>query len=110
MKKFLTNLAMLRNVLFHSLLIFVTFFSFIEKGWGQTTLLSPTGDGGFETGTTFAQNGWVYIGSGGSRTWQLGTLGTQYAGNRHAYVGSTTNANGISSSAVDHFYKDFIIK
>ena len=37
MKKFLTNLAMLRNVLFHSLLIFVTFFSFIGKGWGQTT-------------------------------------------------------------------------
>ena len=47
MKKFPTNLAMLRNVLFHSLLIFVTFFSFVGKGWGQVsnyTFVATTGN------------------------------------------------------------------
>jgi hypothetical protein len=81
---------------------------FSSMGLGQTILLSPTGDGGFESGSTFTANGWTNIGSG-TRTWQLGTLGTQYAGSRHAYVGSTSSANGINSAAVHHFYKDFTI-
>ncbi|MBI2968056.1 MAG: hypothetical protein HYY40_09610 [Bacteroidetes bacterium] len=34
-----------------------------------TTSLSPTGDGGFETGTTFAANGWTAV-NGGSDNWQ----------------------------------------
>jgi hypothetical protein len=39
------------------LLIWVMLISFVS--FTQTTLLSPTGDGGFETGTTAAANGWT---------------------------------------------------
>lgn len=72
------------------------------------TLLSPTGDGGFETGTTFAANNWTSVVSG-TRTWQVGGAGVPFAGSRCAYVGSSTNANGINASAVHHFYRDVAI-
>jgi hypothetical protein len=35
--------------------------AFSQIGWGQTTLISPTGDGGFETGTSTALNARVVI-------------------------------------------------
>jgi hypothetical protein len=95
------------SIFFFGFLLFVQFL-FVGGAWGQATLLSPTGDGGFETGTTFSLNGWTYVGSG-SRTWQLGTPGTQYAGSRHAYVGTTSASSGINAFAVHHFYKDFTI-
>jgi len=31
--------------------------------WADTVLLSPTGDGGFESGSNFAANGWTTVGN-----------------------------------------------
>jgi len=47
----------------------------------QTTLINPTGNGGFESGTTFAENGWTRIGTSDNR-YQIGTAPVQYAGSR----------------------------
>lgn len=43
---------------------------------GQTTLISPTGDGGFENGATFAANGWTVENYTGTNTnaWYVGAV------------------------------------
>ena len=40
--------------------VFVALLSFVFVQ-GQTTLISPTGAGGFENGSTFAANGWLRL-------------------------------------------------
>ena len=54
----------------------------IAQSYGQTTLISPTGDGGFETGGTFVANGWIES-NGANNPWVLGTVptGAPLAGN-----------------------------
>ena len=52
------------------------------NAWGQTTLISPTGDGGFETsGTSVALNNWTVV-STGADSWRIGTVPVQTAGSR----------------------------
>ncbi len=75
------------------------------------TLLSPTGAGGFESGTTFAANGWTEVQpAGDSRKWFVGTAAGSQGGTRSAYVGSASNNNGLgTNSRVDHFYRDIVV-
>lgn len=42
------------KIVIHLLLVLLPFI-----GLSQTTIISPTGDGGFETGTDFASNNWT---------------------------------------------------
>ena len=80
-------------------------------GWGQTTLISPTGDGGFENGTTFSANGWTAANSGGNRLWQIGTGQSGYTGSRAAFIGNdatTVGTTGSSRPAV-HLYRSVTI-
>lgn len=79
-------------------------------GIAQTTLVDPVGDGGFETGTTFATNGWTVVvnGGGAANKWQCNTA-VAFAGTRSAYIsnnGGTTNAYTITDARVQHFYRD----
>ena len=91
-------------------ILVLTLILFSALSMSGQTLLSPTGDGGFETGTTFTANGWTYVGSTtATRTWQIGNAAGVQGGSRAAYVGSSTNANGVNSFVVHHFYKDFVI-
>lgn len=81
----------------------------------QTVQISPTGDGGFESGTTFAANGWTVVNyaSATRNNWVLGTgAPAGYAGSRSAYI---TNNNAAttppyaytnSSSSTVHMYRD----
>ena len=92
-----------------SVIIFCVFLSGIASS--QTTLLNPTGDGGFETGASFALNNWTVV-NDGTNTWQVGTAATQYAGSRGAYVsnnGGTTWAYTNSNSETSHFYKNITV-
>ncbi|MFZ4633963.1 MAG: beta strand repeat-containing protein, partial [Saprospiraceae bacterium] len=79
----------------------------------QTTLLSASGDGGFQNGATFAANGWTVVnGAGIANQWFVGTAPTLFA-NNSAYVsddpaGATHNYNNASGSLV-HFYRDIIL-
>ncbi len=82
------------------------FFAF-----GPTTLIIPTGDGGFETGATFAANNWTVV-NHTTNTWQVGTAATASAGTRGAYVsnnGGTTWAYTNSGSQTSHFYRDVTV-
>jgi hypothetical protein len=90
--------------------IFTTWLLFAITGilHAQTTLVSGTGAGGFESGTTFAANGWTEVNGAQTNKWYVGTAATGYAGARCAYVGTaaTNNTYTISNSSVVHFYRD----
>jgi hypothetical protein len=75
----------------------------------QTTLISPTGDGGFENGATFADNGWTVV-NGATNQWFTGPIGVPSAGTNCAYIsndaaGATHNYTITTSSTV-YFYRD----
>jgi len=65
------------------------------SSWGQSILLSPTGDGGFENGSTPAANGWTALTNqiNNVDTWAVGTVPVVSAGTRCGYV---TSDNGVS--------------
>jgi hypothetical protein len=76
----------------------------------QVELISPTGDGGFENGTTFAANGWTSV-SDGTNYWVVGNLAPAYAGAQGTHV-SKNGANynyGTGTARTSHFYKDVVI-
>src|SRR5574343_420127 len=76
----------------------------------QTTLISPSGDGGFENGSTFAANGWTAV-NASTDGWVIGSVPVVSAGTNCGYV----SANGGTSwtysqlSTYTHIYKDFTI-
>lgn len=76
----------------------------------QTTLINPAAGGGFESGATFAANGWteVQAGGGAANKWFVGTA-TTFAGTRSAYIsnnGGTSNAYTNTQARTQHFYQD----
>ncbi|MES2700985.1 MAG: PKD-like domain-containing protein, partial [Bacteroidota bacterium] len=81
-------------------------------GMGQVTLISPTGDGGFETSTTFAGNGWTVVNpTTVINQWICGATGVPFAGSRVAYIsnnGSTYNYTKTATRTA-HFYRDVAI-
>jgi uncharacterized repeat protein (TIGR01451 family) len=79
-------------------------------GFSQNILVSPTGDGGFETGTTFVSNGWTAV-NDGTNTWNVGAA-TFYAGARSAYISNNigaANAYTFTNSETSHFYRDLTV-
>lgn len=77
----------------------------------QTTLISPSGDGGFETGSTFAANGWTAV-NHSSHTWQVSGVSVPATGANAAFVsgdGGVTNGYVNSVVQTSHFYKDVTI-
>ena len=92
-----------------------------HNSFSQTVLIDPTGDGGFENGTTFAANGWTVVNGSGTdyNRWVVGVNGTHTNGSYCAYISDGqsgsygTNANywynansGGSSGDVCHIYRD----
>jgi gliding motility-associated-like protein len=92
---------------FVTLLVAMFSFVFVQ---GQTTLISPTGAGGFENGSTFAANGWTTV-NPTTDTWSLGNVPVSASGSNCAYV----SANGGTSwtysqtSVFNHIYRDVTI-
>src|SRR4051812_38280971 len=81
-------------------------------GFSQV-VISPAGDGGFETGTTFAANGWTPINpASAANQWTVDNTAGVFAGARCVYV---TNTGGgaynytIGAAKVCHFYRDVTI-
>jgi len=84
----------------------------------QTTIISPTGDGGFETGATFALNGWTATtGTATQNQWVCSTGATTgFSGSNCAYV--TNNTAGTPpphtytispNGRVSHIYRNITI-
>ena len=81
----------------------------------QTVLIDPSGDGGFENGSTFAANGWTVVNnaSATSNNWMLNTgAPAGFSGTRAGYISNNSAAtvppysynNGTSSTV--HLYRD----
>jgi hypothetical protein len=84
-------------------------------GMNAQTQLIPVSDGSFETGNTFAANGWTVANEGsGAVKWVVGTAVNSGAitGNS-AYVsldgGETNSYAGISGARAIFFYRDIVI-
>ncbi len=93
---------------FVTLLVAMFSFVFVQ---GQTTLISPTGAGGFENGSTFAANGWTAVNST-SNAWFLGAASTPFAGSRSAYISNdngTTWGYSTTTTSTSHFYRDVTV-
>ncbi|MBK9254103.1 MAG: hypothetical protein IPM42_01305 [Saprospiraceae bacterium] len=90
-----------------SIVVITAIFSFMLVN-AQTVLISPTGDGGFENGATFAANGWTVDNGTVTNQWFVGNVPPGFT-NNVAYV---SNNNGVSwsytatTTSVVHFYRD----
>jgi hypothetical protein len=76
----------------------------------QTNLLGPTGDGGFENGTTLVANGWTGVSS--IQTWHVGTSTvTPPSGGTNLAYTSTTSGSWTPGTlaSVAHIYRDITI-
>jgi hypothetical protein len=92
---------------FFSILLLLLAVLFAQNSWGQTTLISPTGDGGFETGANFAANGWIPV-DHTTNIWKVGTA-TKNSGTYSAYVtndAGTSNSYNKTVSQTSFFYRD----
>jgi subtilisin-like proprotein convertase family protein len=77
----------------------------------QTVLISPTAEGGFESGSTFATNGWTVVNnSAGTRSWYVGTGQAGYTGTAAAFIGdNATTVGTVTSTRTVHFYRSVTI-
>jgi hypothetical protein len=94
-------------------IILFIFFLIQLSAIGQVTLLSPTGDGGFETGTTASANGWTAtVGTSTQNQWIVGSA-YAWGGVRGAYITNATstapNAYTNSAARVSHLYRNFTL-
>jgi hypothetical protein len=106
-----TNPFQTKNLLFYFLFICLTTVSL----QAQTTIISPTGAGGFELGATFASNGWTATtGTATQNQWTCNTGATVgFSGTYAAYI--TNNTAGvppthsftINATRVSHIYRNF---
>lgn len=73
----------------HSTFGMLLFFCAANSGFSQTTLINPATDGGFNSGNTFAANGWTVANEGsGPIKWAVGT-----AASSTTSVGTTTSGS-----------------
>ncbi len=101
--------------------VLVFFLLFSSLSFGQVTVIDPNGDGGFESGATFAANNWSVTtstaGSGNRNRWICEDDAVAgFSGNRCAYVSNDFNAFGgydhtynTGNSRVTHLYRDVTI-
>lgn len=104
-----------------SVLLVLTFFVslvFSLHSYSQTTIIDPTGDGGFETGTDFAANGWSdnTPPQATRNQWICDTGATAgFTGSNAAYVTNDRTATPPphtytnTATRVSHFYRDVTI-
>ncbi|HLP95250.1 MAG TPA: HYR domain-containing protein, partial [Saprospiraceae bacterium] len=72
-------------------------------------IIDPATVGGFESGPTFADNGWQVANAGATNSWYLGTVPAGFF-NRSAYISNDGGAShaytSLFSPSVVHFYRD----
>lgn len=101
--------------LLKSTFLVLSFFCFPNSLFSQTTLINPATDGGFNSGSTFAANGWTVANEGtGIIKWAVGSAVNSGAitGNS-AYVSTDNGATNIyAGSGIARtlfFYRDVVI-
>lgn len=93
--------AIMKSIFVAFVLLFISINS-----QGQTNVFSIA-DGGFETGTTFAANGWTSVNAAnGNRCWYVGTGQTGFSGSRGAFIGNNATTVGTNTaSRTVHIYR-----
>ncbi|MES2811278.1 MAG: T9SS type A sorting domain-containing protein [Bacteroidota bacterium] len=104
-----------RTKLLQSTFLIMSLFCFTDSLFSQTTLINPATDGGFNSGNTFAANGWTVANEGtGMIKWAVGTAVNSGAitGNS-AYVtvddGLNNSYVGIGAARTVFFYRDVVL-
>lgn len=94
---------------FSFLAVFLMLFSFVFVQ-GQTTLISPTGDGGFETGATFAANGWS-VSNSANNPWIVAPLSNGLITGNAAFVSNdgTTPSYNNANIGTNYFWRDVTV-
>src|SRR6187402_3736668 len=90
----------------------VLFLLFAFQAFSQITIIDPAGDGGFETGATFSDNGWSTVGppSNMNRRWYCGTGQPGYTGDRCAFIGNNETTVGTATGAKKvHLYRSVTV-
>lgn len=94
----------INHFLFCTLLLQLLSFSSLA----QTTIINPATVGGFESGASFAANGWTAV-NGANNNWYCGTT-TTCSGTNAAYVGTAPGNNNYNNSTgvidINHIYRD----
>jgi gliding motility-associated-like protein len=94
---------------FVTLLVAMFSFVFVQ---GQTTLISPSGAGGFENGSTFAANGWT-VSNSVNNPWLVGSAVTGSApisGNAAFISNNGTTPSYINTSiSTNYFWRDVTV-
>ncbi len=96
----------MKNPIFCLCMLAMLFFSF---SLSATVLIDPAGDGGFELGATFADNGWTHVYTPPDQTnrWYLGTAPAGYSGQRCAFISNDgVSYNYALTSSTVFLYKD----
>ena len=86
----------------------------LSSAFAQTTIISATGDGGFENGATFASNGWTLVNHSATtnNNWYVGSVPVSAAGTNAAYISNdvgTTWAYSNTTPSTVHFYRDVTV-
>ncbi len=107
-----TSYAATKRTWLSFITLFVALFSFVFVQ-GQTTLISPTGDGGFENGSTFTANGWS-VSNSTNNPWFVGAAvtGASPIANNSAYItndAGVTNAYTPANNATNYFWRDITV-
>ena len=86
------------------LLFFFSLILTLSTTFGQTVLILPTGDGGFETGATVGANNWTALNN--TDAWVVGATPTPSAGVRCGYVSPDggTSWTYTQISTIEHIY------
>lgn len=112
-KLYLKWIGSLKAKMLPVVIVLLMAVTFTNQALAQTVLISPTGNGGFESGTTFAANGWTVANAASGNSWAVGTAAVS-AGARGAYISNNSGTSnnytnfGLFSSAsrTVHFYRD----
>ena len=108
-------MSLTKNIKLLSLFIFFTFFN--KEIIAQTTIINPATAGGFESGATFALNGWTNTSGTVTRNqWVVNNGATAgFSGARCAYVSNDRGATpppftySLGAARETHFYRNIAI-
>ena len=78
---------------------------------GQTVLIDPNSEGGFEQGASISGNGWTAVQST-VNTWRASSLPVPYSGNNAAFISATSGSDYVydpNSFQTSHIYRDVTV-
>ena len=105
----------LKSFVYKCLLVLTFLFVGVSNIQAQTSILiNPATDGGFNLGTTFADNGWT-VSNSANNPWVVGTGIGASPGTISGTAAYISNNNGVSASytpdnnATNYFYRDITV-